>query len=131
MKLWSKGLGRTEVSMDFRYYKVVRDRESGQVTILGNMRDPVNWEFRILLEPADIAGFMKVFFHPSMLWFTLKNFFHFFIYLFTRRKYSQEVDLEQKVLTAYDNMVNRAPRKRRPKLDAAETDEKKIKTNAA
>ena len=47
MKLWSRGLGKTEINMDLRYYKLVKDEETGGVTIIGNMQSPVTWEFTI------------------------------------------------------------------------------------
>jgi len=51
MKLWSRGLGKTEVLMDFRHYKTVKDPESENVFIIGSMQDPVNWEFKITFTP--------------------------------------------------------------------------------
>ena len=135
MKLWSRGLGRTEVSMDFRYYTVVKDKEDGSVCILGNMRDPVNWEFRIVMEPEDIAGFMKMAFHWSIIWLVIKNAFKYFIYLFNRKKFEEEGDLEQKVLSAYDTLMRRSRPGGRPgrKPGARKTggDEKGSKTQAA
>ena len=117
MKLWSRGLGKTEVSMDFRYYKVVKDPETGQVCIVGSMRDPVTWEFRVLMEPEDIGGFIKMFFNWSLIWLLFKNAWRYVAYLFTRKQYVIEgEDIEEKVMSAYDNMMRRTnTRKKIPK----------------
>ncbi|MBI9073770.1 MAG: hypothetical protein JEZ02_00065 [Desulfatibacillum sp.] len=108
MKLWSRGLGRTEVSMDFRYYKVVKDPETGNVCIVGAMRDPVNWEFRVMMEPEDIGGFAKMFFNWAMLWLVAANAFRYIVYLFKRKQYVEEGEpIEEKVFRAYNTMMRR------------------------
>ena len=127
MKLWSKGLGRTEVTMDFRHYKVVKDPETKGVAIVGNMQDPVTWEFRILMQPEDVAGFMKMFFSFSMFLFVLRNLFQYFVYLFNRKKYMapDHDKLEDKIMASYENVMNRSRRRRggaqkaRPASDSA------------
>lgn len=127
MKLWSRGLGRTEVEMDFRYYKVAKKSNGKEITIVGKMHDPVNWEFWIKMEPEDIAGVMKVFFTPAMIWYVIKNAWRYFIYLFNRKKFREPEgeDLENKIMTAYDNMVNKPKRSRagRMKRQAQKDDE--------
>ncbi len=112
MKLWSRGLGRTEVDMDFRYYKVTKDKENGNVCIVGSMRSPVNWEFRIMLEPDDLPGFMKMFLNFSMIGYVLKNFYRYFTYFFSAKKYEEEGDVEQKVMKAYETLVTARPGRR-------------------
>ena len=66
MKVWSKGLGKTELLADCRYYEVAKDPESENVFIIGNITNPVNWEFRAILEPEDVPGFMKLVFNGCM-----------------------------------------------------------------
>lgn len=107
MKLWSRGLGRTEVTMDFRYYKVIKDPKSGEVIVIGKMQDPVTWEFTMKLEPCDVAGIMKLFFSSAMLGYVFKNMYRYISYLFNRKKYVLEgdEDLEQKVLGTYAKMI--------------------------
>ncbi len=116
MKLWSRGLGRTEVSMDFRYYKVVKDPETGNVCIVGSMRDPVNWEFRVMMEPDDIGGFAKMFLNWSMIWLVITNAFRYIVYLFNRKDYLEDEGdpIEEKVFRAYDTMVRRGRPARKP-----------------
>lgn len=116
MKLWSRGLGRTEVSMDFRYYKVVKDPDTGDVCIVGSMRDPVNWEFRIVMEPEDIGGFAKIFFNWSLIWLVIKNAYRYVVYLFNRKEYVEEhgEPIEEKVFSAYETMMRRSKPTRKP-----------------
>ncbi len=115
MKLWSRGLGRTEVTMDFRYYKVIKDKKNGDVVIIGNMQDPVTWEFTMKMEPDDIAGVMKILFSFTMLAFVFKNAFRYIKYLFERKKFilEDDEDLETKVLGTYEKMMSNKPRKKR------------------
>ena len=123
MKLWSKGLGRTEVSMDFRYYKLIKDKNSGDLIVIGNMQDPVTWEFTMKMEPEDIAGIMKLFFNFSFLWFVIKNLFRYPVYLMNRKKFVTEghEDLEQQVLASYTKSMSRKPRKSRAASRRANT----------
>ena len=108
MKMWSRGLGKTELKMDFRYYQVKKDSETGDVIIFGKITDPVNWEFKITLEPNDIAGFMKVFFHSCVMELSLKNSLKFIEYLKNKQKYTLSQDLENTVNNAYVQMTSRA-----------------------
>ncbi len=117
MKLWSKGLGRTEVTMDFRYYQVIKDKESGSVIVIGNMQDPVTWEFTMKMEPNDIAGILKILLSWHLLWFVVKNLFRYPLYLFKRKEFALEgrEQLEQKVMSAYRNSTTKKGRKKRRK----------------
>jgi hypothetical protein len=107
MKLWSRGLGRTEVFMDFRYYKTMKDPGSDHVFIIGSMQDPVNWEFRITFTPEDVPGMIKTFFNISMIKLLIKNIPRYFIYLWNRKKFTEndESDVEKKVNDAYEQVM--------------------------
>ena len=115
MKLWSKGLGRTEVTMDFRYYKLIKDKNSGDLIVIGNMQDPVTWEFTMKMEPEDMAGILKLFFNFSFLWFAIKNLFRYPLYLINRKKFVPEghENLEEHVLASYAKSMSKKPRKSR------------------
>ena len=115
MKLWSKGLGRTEVTMDFRYYKLIKDKNNGDLVVIGNMQDPVTWEFTMKMEPEDIAGILKLFLNFSFLWFVIKNLFRYPLYLMNRKKFVTEghENLEENVLASYAKSMSRKPRKSR------------------
>ncbi len=106
MKLWSRGLGRTEIDMDFRYYQVVKDPESGLMTIVGCMQSPVTWEFTLKLEPDDIAGIIKLALNVPLLTFVAKNIYRYPIYLMNRDKYrlEDEEHLAQRVFAVYEKM---------------------------
>jgi len=73
MKLWSRGLGKQEIHMDFRYCKTMKDPETGSMLIIGNMQSPVTWEFKITFRPEDIGGILKAVLTPPMFFFALKN----------------------------------------------------------
>ena len=107
MKMWSRGLGKTELKMDCRYYQVESEPGSSDVFVIGKITDPVNWEFRVTVEPEDIPGMMKLFFTKSMLMLVAKNTYKYFVYLFNRKKYEAEIgpDLNQKVNDAYKQMM--------------------------
>ncbi len=107
MKLWSRGLGKSEVLMDFRDYKTMKDPESDSVFIIGSMQDPVNWEFKITLTPEDIPGLMKIFFNFSMIKLLIKNIHRYFIYLWHRQEFIEKdgPDLEKKVNDAYEQVM--------------------------
>ncbi len=105
MKLWSRGLGKTEVYMDFRQYQSLKDPVNGNIIIVGNMQEPVTWEFKITLQPEDIAGVMKLLFNFDTLKFIMKNLYQYLIYLVNRQQYkSQESSLEN-VNRAYEQVT--------------------------
>lgn len=108
MKLWSRGLGRTEIYMDFRYYTAKSEPETENVMVIGKMNDPVNWEFKITFGSEDIPGLTKIFFNYCVIKLVIKNLYKYVIYLFNRRKYAEAAgrDLEEKVDAAYIEMMN-------------------------
>ena len=112
MKLWSRGLGKTEIKMDCRYYKVKKDPDSDSAYIVGKITDPVNWEFRVTLEPDDIPGLIKMFMNYCVIKLTFKNMYKYIVYLFTRRKYMEATghDIEERVNNAYMQMMNERQR---------------------
>jgi len=108
MRLWSRGLGRTELTMDCRYYKVKHDPQTNNVYIIGTITDPVNWEFRVTLQPEDIPGMMKLFFHTCVIKLLLRNFYKYFGYWLNRREFAEAAghNLEEKVDSAYRQMMS-------------------------
>jgi hypothetical protein len=116
MKLWSRGLGKTEINMDLRYYKLVRDEETGGVTIIGNMQSPVTWEFTIKLEPEDIAGIVQLALNPPLWSFIAKNLMQIPLYLKNRSDFILEdaETLEKRIMDVYKKMTSTSPdRKKR------------------
>ena len=65
MKLWSRGLGKQELLMDFMRYDVRRDGQ--EVVISGRITDPVNWEFWIRFDEDDVPGLVRVAKNPSII----------------------------------------------------------------
>ncbi len=122
MKLWSRGLGKTEINMDLRYYKLVKDAETGGVTIIGNMQSPVTWEFTIKLEPEDIAGIVGLALNPPLWSFVAKNLMQVPLYLKNRSEFVLEdaETLEARIMDVYKKMTSPNPdRKKRGKRRAA------------
>ncbi|MBU0991919.1 MAG: hypothetical protein KJ737_05440 [Proteobacteria bacterium] len=113
MKLWSRGLGKTELNMDFKYYKVAANSSSQNVYIVGKITDPVDWEFKITMGPADIAGLTKIFFNWSVIKLVVKHLYTYPLYLVNRRQYEDKIEnnIETKVNDAYNSMMQ--GRKRR------------------
>ena len=70
MKMWSRGLGRTELTMDMVYCQIKKDPDSDNVIIYGNITEPVNWEFKGVLTPEDIPGIIKL----ALNWAVLRLF---------------------------------------------------------
>ncbi|MFZ5569503.1 MAG: hypothetical protein ACOZF0_03805 [Thermodesulfobacteriota bacterium] len=107
MKLWSRGLGKTELNMDFKYYKVARDPEKDDVYIVGKITDPVNWEFKITIGPEDIAGLTKIFFSWGVIKLVCKHLYKYLLYLVHRHNYEDAIehDIETKVNDAYASMM--------------------------
>jgi hypothetical protein len=107
MKVWSRGLGKTELLVDLRYFEARKDANSNNVSIIGNITDPVNWEFRATLEPVDVAGFIKFAFKLCVIELVLKNMYRYIVYFFKRNqyKYKDHANLEERVRTSYDRMM--------------------------
>jgi hypothetical protein len=105
MKLWSRGLGKQEIHMDFRYCKTLKDPETGNMLIIGNMQSPVTWEFKISFQPEDIGGIMKAVFTPAMFFFAVKNLPQYLFYLMNRNKYKLAGNLVEKVNAAYEQCM--------------------------
>ncbi len=58
MRLWSRGLGRQELKMDFMRYAI--SKEGHEVVISGRITDPVNWDFWIRFDENDVPGLVRV-----------------------------------------------------------------------
>lgn len=105
MKLWSRGLGKQEINMDFRYCETIKDPETGNVIIIGNMRSPVTWEFKITFHPEDIGGILKMLFSRSMFVFAFRNLYQYVVYLMNRSTYTIEGNIVERVNSAYEQCM--------------------------
>jgi hypothetical protein len=106
MKLWSRGLGKQEIFLDFRYCQSVKDPNEGNMLIIGNMQSPVTWEFKITFQPEDIGGILKLVFCPSMFFFAVRNLPQYLVYLTNRNKYKHKGNLVEKVNAAYEQCMS-------------------------
>ncbi len=106
MKLWSRGLGKQEIFLDFRYCQAVKDPNEGNMLIIGNMQSPVTWEFKITFQPEDIGGILKLVFCPSMFLFAIRNLPQYLVYLMNRNKYQHKGNLVEKVNAAYEQCMS-------------------------
>jgi len=75
MKIWSKGLGKMELVMDFEKIYVEREEtdEGEQIYIKGKITDPVIWDFRITMTEDDIPGLLNVALDKKILAMFLKR----------------------------------------------------------
>jgi len=108
MLLWSRGLGQTEVYMDFRHYRTVQDPDSRNVLIVGKMQSPVTWEFVITMQPEDIAGVMKSLFTLPMIRFVFRNLYQYALFLLKRKNYkTEDKNFVPKIRKSYLYMVKK------------------------
>jgi len=100
MRMWSQGLGKNELVVDFTNYKVVETVNEDNVTetiIKGVTNEPVQWEFQIRMTREDLSGLMNIVFKPATLFFILKNIhrvFLFFYYKLFKKKMFAEMDVK-------------------------------------
>ncbi|KAA0233891.1 MAG: hypothetical protein JJLCMIEE_01121 [Acidimicrobiales bacterium] len=71
MKLKSRGLGRKELTMDFREYDVRRDGD--ELVIAGTIREPVHWDFSIRICEDDIPGIARAVANRATLGLVLRS----------------------------------------------------------
>ena len=72
MKLWSKGLGRMTLTMNFNNYYA--ESEDGILYIKGKITDPVFWNFVITIHKEDIPGLANILFKPLFLKYLVLKF---------------------------------------------------------
>ncbi len=69
MRVWSQGLGKQELVLEFAKADIVR--EEGKLYIRGIVQEPVNWNFEITIHGEDVPGFYNVLFSIPVLRFSL------------------------------------------------------------
>jgi hypothetical protein len=87
MKLWSRGLGKQELKMDFMRYEIKREEQ--EIVISGRITDPVNWEFWIRFDEDDVPGLIRVAKNRGVLGMVLSHYFGK-LNPFRRRKGAEE-----------------------------------------
>ncbi len=118
MQLWSKGLGRTEIYMDFRKYRAIRRGENRDTYIIGKMQEPVQWAFWIKFDPEDMLGILTlVFTRPILLW-VFGKLIRLPFTIFSQKRVTPEhssAELEEIVINTH-TAINQEDGKRRRRL---------------
>jgi hypothetical protein len=70
MRIWSRGLGKRELVMDLTKCEIAR--EGDRYILKGTVVEPVNWEFRITMEPEDVPGLIRTGASPGFIVIGLK-----------------------------------------------------------
>ncbi len=71
MKLWSRGLGKRELEMDFMRYEISRDGD--EIVLSGRITEPVNWDFWIRFDENDVPGLIRVAKNPGIISLVLRR----------------------------------------------------------
>jgi hypothetical protein len=71
MRIWTTGLGKQELVLDF--FKSNITREEDTVYIRGIVQQPVNWNFEVTLTGDDVAGLLRVIFTTAVLRHFVRN----------------------------------------------------------
>jgi hypothetical protein len=109
MKLWSHGLGKRELKMDFRRCAIQRN-EAGDIEVLGVITEPVTWEFRITLTAEDAAGLIRMALTPALIALILGHAPDYVRFLLHRKEFAPGDDLTARVQGAFDKMMNKGNR---------------------
>ncbi len=106
MKLWSRGLGRRELIMDFTHY-AIRGSEDGGIEIFGVTEQPVSWEFRVHIEQEDIPGLVNVALSKPVRRMVIRRIFTAIATIWKRRHFKVPEGLEERVRTAHSHVMDR------------------------
>lgn len=106
MKLWSRGLGRRELIMDFTHY-AIRGSEDGGIEIFGVTEQPVSWEFRVHIEQEDIPGLVNVALSRPVRRMVIRRIFTAIATIWKRRHFKVPEGLEERVRTAHSHVMDR------------------------
>ena len=93
MEMWSEGLGKIELEVNFSKYWV-EDEDDG-TCIKGVTIEPVQWDFKATFLKEDVPGLLNIFFKFKTWLFLLMNIHYIFLFLFekvfNRKRYAPEV----------------------------------------
>ena len=86
MKLWSRGLGKQQLKMDFMQYEITQEGE--EIVIAGRIVEPVNWDFWIRFDENDVPGLIRVAKNRKLIRMVLRRYLRKIgrLFLFWRRK---------------------------------------------
>lgn len=117
MDLWSRGLGRRELIMDFSHY-AIRRSDDGGIEILGVTEEPVAWEFRVHIGEDDVPGMVNMALARPVVGMFARKALTALATIWRRRTFEVQPGLEERVRAAHDHVVNR-PRPNRAATRAA------------
>ena len=117
MEMWSKGLGRTELSMNPSLCKIDKDPNSENLIVYGNVTDPVDWEFKVTIRPEDFPGIIKLSLSFTVIKHFVKHLFRTLLSLTIGKNKTgaPQEGLIESVNVAYEQIMNPSSRKR-PKM---------------
>ena len=96
MKLWSRGLGKQQLKMDFMRYAI--SKEGQEIVISGRITDPVNWDFWIRFDEDDVPGLVRVATNRKVIGLVARRWFKkilFFRKIFSFRRRRSERAAEE------------------------------------
>ena len=90
MKLWSRGLGKQQLRMDFMRYEITQEGE--EIVISGRIVEPVNWDFWIRFDESDVPGLIRVARNRKLIRMVLRRYLRKIggLFLFWRRQKPEE-----------------------------------------
>jgi hypothetical protein len=90
MKLWSRGLGKQQLKMDFMRYEITQDGD--EIVISGRITEPVNWDFWIRFDEDDVPGLIRVARNRKLVRMVLRRYLKKIgrVFLFWRRRKPEE-----------------------------------------
>jgi hypothetical protein len=95
MKLWSRGLGKQQLKMDFMQYEITQEGE--EIVIAGRIVEPVNWDFWIRFDENDVPGLIRVAKNRKLIRMVLRRYLRKIgrLFLFWRRKPQEALEPEK------------------------------------
>src|SRR3972149_9724336 len=96
MKLWSRGLGKQQLKMDFMQYEITQEGE--EIVIAGRIVEPVNWDFWIRFDENDVPGLIRVAKNRKLIRMVLRRYLRKIgrFFFFWRPQESQEGEEPEK-----------------------------------
>jgi hypothetical protein len=82
MKMWSEGLGKIQLEVDFSKYRV--ENEDKGTVVKGITIEPVQWDFKATFFKEDIPGLINIFFKPTTWFFLLMNIKYVFLFVYEK-----------------------------------------------
>ena len=79
MRIWSTGLGKEELVLDFAKSNVTREED--KVFVRGVVQEPVDWNFEVTITREDVLGLLHVIVSTAVLRHFVRNIAGFFTFV--------------------------------------------------